>query len=165
MFTIRECRHWKIKQVTFLIVLIRFNMYITVHVVLDVIAHSVQLRFRMFDTINHWYWQTATEEKKRTKIVRVKNVLFNRNNRVLSHSAKDLEKADLIRIQFCFQKNDKRDIWIHIFGSGDKELCPVIAWSKVVKRVRRIKGSTENSEVCKFADLKGQVTLIRADTP
>ena len=55
------------------------------------------------------YLQTTAEEKKRTKIVRIGNVLFKKNNRVL-HSAKNLESADLVRIQFCFQKNDKRDV-------------------------------------------------------
>ena len=50
-----------------------------------------------------------------------------------------------------------------MFKSGDKELCPVIAWSKVIKKVRRIKGATDNSEVSSFLDSKDQVILLRAD--
>jgi hypothetical protein len=70
--------------------------------------------------------------------------------------------ADMVRIRFCYQKNDKRDVCIHMFSSGDKILCPVRAWASTVKRVLQIPGATENSEVCLF-NSSSTITLIRAD--
>ena len=109
------------------------------------------------------YLRTAAEEKKRTKIVRIGNLTFKKDNKILSHTSKLLEKADLVRVRFCFQKNDKRDVCVHMFNSGDKILCPVVAWAKTVKRVRKIKGSNPNSEVCTFEDKSGGISLISAD--
>ena len=50
-----------------------------------------------------------------------------------------------------------------MFRSDDDVLCPVIAWSKVVKRVRRIDGSSNMSEVCLFNDGRKNPTLITAE--
>lgn len=109
------------------------------------------------------YLQTGSSEKKRTKIITVGNITFKKKNRILSHSSKHLASADLVRIRFCYQKNDKRDVCIHMFKSGDKVLCPVIAWAAIVKRVRNIEGSNDNSEVCLFMNSSGQTSLVRAD--
>ena len=110
------------------------------------------------------YLKTASEEKKRTKIIRVGNITFKKVNKILDHSDLDLTSADMVRIRFIFQKNDKRDVCIHMFRSGDKELCPVIAWAKTVQRVRKISGSTDNSEVCLFQNEKSaKPDLLRAD--
>ena len=59
--------------------------------------------------------KTAAEEKKRTKIVRIGNITFKKKNKILSHSSKELEKADLVRVRFSFQKNDKCDVCVHMF--------------------------------------------------
>ena len=51
-----------------------------------------------------------------------------------------------------------------MFRSGDRILCPVIAWAKVVQRVRSIEGSSDNSEVCLFQESSSkQSLLLRAD--
>ena len=107
--------------------------------------------------------KTAAEEKKRTKIVRIGNITFKKKNKILSHSSKELEKADLVRVRFSFQKNDKCDVCVHMFCSGDKVLYPVIAWVKVVKRVRKIKNSSSETEVCAFEDSNGQSSFISAN--
>ena len=109
------------------------------------------------------YLKTAAEETKRTKIVRIGNILFKKNNRVLPHSSTQLKSADLVRIRFEYQKNDHRDVLIHMFKSGDPELCPVVAWASVVKRVRIIPGSDDNSEVCLFSDTRQRTTLLKAE--
>ena len=84
------------------------------------------------------YLKTAPEESKRTKILRVGNIVFKKGNRLLKHDDPALSQADLVRVRFVFQKNDKRDVQIHMFKSGDDLLCPVKAWAMTVKRVRNI---------------------------
>jgi hypothetical protein len=108
------------------------------------------------------YLQTASEEKKRTKIVRIGNVIFKKDNILVHHSDINLQHADLVRIKFSFQKNDKRDVCIHMFKSGDQILCPVIAWARTIQRVRKIPNSTDDSEVCLFLDNKQNVYNINA---
>lgn len=49
-----------------------------------------------FTMRSYEYLQTSAAETKRTKIVRVGAILFNKNGKVLSHSSKSLEKADLV---------------------------------------------------------------------
>ena len=109
------------------------------------------------------YLKTGKEENKRTKIIRVGNVTFKKGNRMMMHSDPKLRLSDLVRIRFVFQKNDRRDVCIHMFKSGDPILCPVVAWAQTVQRVRSIPGSSDDSEVCLFYDNKKKKSLIRAD--
>ena len=110
------------------------------------------------------YLKTASEEKKRTKIIRIGNITFKKGSKILDHSNPDLTTSDLVRIRFVFQKNDKRDVCIHMFRSGDKELCPVIAWARTIQRVRKIPGVTDNSEVCLFQEkITSPPKLLQAD--
>ena len=108
------------------------------------------------------YLKTAATEAKRTMIVKVKHIIFKKGNRIMSHSDRNLEKADLVSILFEYQKNDRRDVRVHMFRSGNKVLCPVIAWAKTVKRVRKIPKCPEDAEVCLFSDKKRQTSLLQA---
>ena len=78
----------------------------------------------------------------------------------LDHSDPDLTSADMVRIRFIYQKNDRRDVCIHMFKSGDPELCPVVVWANTVQRVRKIKGSNEDSEVCLFQETPSSTTTL-----
>ena len=49
-----------------------------------------------------------------------------------------------------------------MFKSGDKLLCPVIAWAFTVQRVRKIHGSSDTSEVCLFQDGSKKPSLLQA---
>jgi hypothetical protein len=109
------------------------------------------------------YLKTGEGEKKRTKIITIGNITFKKGNRVLKHDNPDIKSADLVRIRFCYQKNDKRDVCIHMFKSGDPILCPVIAWATTVLRVSKLIGINENSEVCLFQEKTNSITMIRAD--
>ena len=64
---------------------------------------------------------------------------------------------------FLLLENDKCDVCIHIFKSGDPILCPVKVWAHTVQRILQIPGANENSEVCSFGDKNNNMTLIRAD--
>ena len=107
------------------------------------------------------YLKTALEESKHTKIICIGNIIFKKGNRILNHADPELEKADLVRVRFIFQKNDKQDMQVHM-KSGNNLLCPVIAWATTVRQVRKIPLSSDNSEVCLFLDSWNRVTLLHS---
>ena len=110
------------------------------------------------------YLRTASESTKRTKVLRVGNITFKKGSSVIPHDHPHLHNSDLVRIRFEFQKNDKRDVYIHMFRSGDDTLCPVIAWANTVRRVLKIPGATVDSHVCSFFDKNtNKVSLITAE--
>ena len=47
-----------------------------------------------------------SEENRRTKIIRLKNMKFKIKGKIITHNSKNLEKADLVMITFEFQKNN-----------------------------------------------------------
>ena len=108
------------------------------------------------------YLKTAEEGTKRTKIIRIGNIQFKKGSRVIPHDHPELHMSDLVRITFEYQKNDKRDVSIHMFSSGDSLLCPVRAWAKTIQRVRHIDGTGDQSPVCLFEDGQGHISHLTA---
>ena len=51
---------------------------------------------------------------------------------------------------------------MHMFASGDLLLCPVIAGARIVKSVRAIPGSTDETTICSFLTEDGKVTSINS---
>ena len=97
------------------------------------------------------YLETNTKEEfRRTKILRLRNIAFRKNSRRLSHQDPNLHTADLVIITFEFQKNDKRDISIHMFATTDSQLNPVVAWNNTVRRVWSYPNASVDSKVCEF---------------
>jgi hypothetical protein len=106
---------------------------------------------------------SARDGEKRTKVIRLGNILFKKNGKVLPHSASNLHTADLVRLRFEYQKNDRRDVSIHMFRTDDAILNPVTAWAYTVHRVRSIPQADDNSEVCMFQRPNGDIIRISSD--
>jgi hypothetical protein len=106
---------------------------------------------------------TSRDGAKRTKILRLRNILFKKQGKILPHSSTDLHTADLVRITFEYQKNDKRDVSIHMFSTNDDVLNPVTAWASTVYRVRQIPEATDETTVCTFQLENGKTTQISSD--
>jgi len=104
------------------------------------------------------------EESKRTKILRLKNIVFKKDNRIIPHSSPLalLESADLVIIPFEFQKNELRNHSVHMFRTLDAILCPVKATARNVKRVRTMPGSSDNLKLCSFLSDDGKATNINS---
>ena len=106
---------------------------------------------------------SAREGEKRTKIIRLGGIQFKKNGRVLPHDAVDLHSADMIRMTFEYQKNDRRDVCIHMFATDDPVLNPVTAWAATVQRVRRIPAANDDTQVCLFQSAGGITSYISSD--
>ena len=86
------------------------------------------------------YLRTSSKENiKRTKILRLKNIRFKKNGVVLDQDSKQLKCADIVIITFEFQKNNIRNRTVHMFSTGDKLLCPVVAWATIVQIILNTK--------------------------
>ena len=109
------------------------------------------------------YLRTAAEGTKRTKIITIGNIIFKKGTSIVPHDSPELTMSDLVRIRFTYQKNDRRDVCIHMFRSGDETLCPVLAWALTVKRVWQIPGANSTSPVCLFHDSTGNTSLLSSD--
>jgi hypothetical protein len=106
---------------------------------------------------------SSRDGSKRTKIMRVGNIIFKKNGRILAHSDPSLATADIVRLTFEYQKNDKRDVSIHMFATEDEVLNPVAAWAATVTRVRSIPNSNDDSPVCLFHKSAGSITKISSE--
>ena len=67
------------------------------------------------------------EDSKRTKIIRLRNIIFKKKDKILDHRRDILVDAELVVLTFEFQKNDERDRRVHMFGTDEGMMCPVIA--------------------------------------
>jgi hypothetical protein len=109
------------------------------------------------------YLNTNTPEAdRRTKILRLRNIIFKKDGITIAHSSPNLESADIVMIIFEFQKNDKRDIQVHMFRTSDKILNPVIAWAKTVQRIWDYPNVSDDNKVCSFLEKDGSIRDIQA---
>jgi hypothetical protein len=106
---------------------------------------------------------SASEEKRRTKMLRMKNIVFKKDGAILSQSHPCLHQSNLVIITFEFQKNDKRDVSIHMFATNDPILNPVKAWAYTVKRVWSYTGTTVDTQTCVFMSTTGFLQKIKAN--
>ena len=102
------------------------------------------------------------EEDRRTKILRLRNISLKKNGVTIPHSSPRLKTADIVMIIFESQKNDKRDIQVHMFKRSDNILSPVVAWFNIVKRVWSYPDTTEDSKVCIFRSKNGCTSNIQS---
>ena len=54
-------------------------------------------------------------------------VLNKKKDKILDHRRDILVDAELVVLTFEFQKNDERDRRVHMFGTDEGMMCPVIA--------------------------------------
>jgi len=93
------------------------------------------------------------EDSKRTKIIRLRNIRFKKQGRLLDIVRDKLIDAELVAITFEFQKNDKRDKMVHMFRTNDGIMCPVMACASTVKRlVNTVPGCTGDTTVCSYVE-------------
>ena len=98
---------------------------------------------------------------KRTKLLRLRNIRFFKDGRLISAPLDNLELADSVAVTFEMQKNDhKHETVIHGW-TDDPVLCPVKQWAQLVNRIWTYPGTTEDTPVCTVwrHDRREQITL------
>ena len=103
---------------------------------------------------------TDKEADRRTKPLRVRNLQFIKDHRILDHSDPNLEDADTLTITFEFQKRDQRDDSVTQERTDHPVLCPVRAGAAVVQRIRAIAGSDEDTYLYNFTNTAGKADIL-----
>jgi hypothetical protein len=106
------------------------------------------------------YLKVPKSEERRTKLLVVRNLRFFRCRVQLNHSDPTLHLADNVSITFEYQKNDERDVTITMHRTGDSVLCPVISWSSIIRRIRAIPNTSDESPVCTYQRADGTTGLV-----
>lgn len=84
---------------------------------------------------------------RRTKPLRLRNLRFFRNHKVMDLDDPELSSATAISITFEFQKTDVRNETVHQHATGLPVLCPVLRWASIVQRILRYPGCASDSLV------------------
>eukprot|EP00957_Ditylum_brightwellii_P115223 8787505-Ditylum_brightwellii.AAC.1 len=84
------------------------------------------------------YLKVPQAEKKRTDVLRLRNIRFHRNGRVMKHNNPWIKFSDCVSITFEFQKNHERDNTVTQMALGDVILCPGTSDRTLVSAVWRL---------------------------
>lgn len=103
---------------------------------------------------------TAASARK-TKKLRIRNIRFFRNGRIIAQTDPTLPASDYVSITFEDQKNGDKMDTITQQASGDLILCPVRAWASIVRRILTYPTTTPDSHV-NTVYTGGEVSEIKA---
>ena len=93
------------------------------------------------------YLKVPQAEKRRTDILRLRNIRFFRNGRRMELNSPFLEYADCVSITFDWQKKDERQDTVTQMHSKDLILCPVRQWAAIVRRILGYPGAALETPV------------------
>lgn len=74
----------------------------------------------------------SSKSNRRTKILCQRKIVFNKKGKTITHKDPSLTSSDVVLVIFEFQKDDKRDIQVHMFHMDNKILNPVIVLATTV---------------------------------
>ena len=88
-------------------------------------------------------YSTNTRGPRKTKTVRLEDVVFRRSNRIVSHNdVGGIRNAETVSIIFRTQKNGDRDVIVTHHRSGSAMMCPVAILALLVIRLRSYRDSS-----------------------
>ena len=93
------------------------------------------------------YLKVNNSEKRRTDVLRLRNIRFFLGGRELDLGDQNLEYANCVSLTFEWQKKDERMDTVTQMASGDALLCPVRQWAAIAKRIRSYTGATNDTPV------------------
>jgi len=93
------------------------------------------------------YVKVPQQEKRRTEILRLRNLRFFNNGRLVPHDDPSLEYSNCLNITFEMQKKDKKNDTTTQMASGDITLCPVRAAAAIVRRIRSYPGANNDTPI------------------
>jgi hypothetical protein len=113
------------------------------------------------------YLKVPQDKKRRTKILKLRNVRFFKDGRQVHAPSRDLCRANSVSLTFETQKNQEKFDTVTHGLTGHEFLCPVKQWAAVVNRIWSYPGANINTPVSavwrydKLDNLTSQ-TLINA---
>ena len=110
-----------------------------------------------------YLWVPGKPSRRKTKKLRLRNLVFRNNGRVIHHTAglHALLQASMISITFENQKNGEKMETVTQYRS-DLDMCPVKFWARIVHRIRGYPNSSNRSHVDAFR-LEGTTFAITGD--
>jgi hypothetical protein len=100
-------------------------------------------------------------DKRKTKVLTIKNIRFFKGRTEVLHSDSHLHLATTVSITFEFQKKDTKNDTITQHRSGDKLLCPVQIWAKIVRWVLSYPGANQSTQVNAYLSNNNKILHIR----
>ena len=91
------------------------------------------------------YLKVTQAKKRQTDILRLRNLRFFRDGKLIEHSDPHLEFSDCISITFKMQKKDEKNDTVTQKASGDINMCPVRMAASITRRIRSYEGSNKNT--------------------
>ena len=101
--------------------------------------------------------------ERQTHPIRKRNIVFQKDGRILPHSSPRLHLADTIAITFEYQKRDERNDTVTQWRTGDSTYCPVVVSAAVVRRLEAM-GASESDFIYKFKGNNGRTRDFNSAT-
>jgi hypothetical protein len=102
---------------------------------------------------------TSPTESTTTKLLKLRNIRFFNNSKIITHDHPDLASADIVSITFESQKNKTKFQTISLHRSSSK-LCPVSIWATIVKRIRSYPSANDSTNVNAYQSSKGRLLHV-----
>jgi len=93
------------------------------------------------------YSKVSRAEKRQTKQLCLRNIVFIKDGNILEHTSTRLDPADCVSITFERQKSDKKFETVTQWRTSDPIMCPVKLWASIFTRILLFKGTNQNSPV------------------
>ncbi len=105
------------------------------------------------------YLKVTQAEKRRTEILRLRNLHFFKDGKLVEHDDPHLKFSDCISITFEMQKKDEKNDTITQMASGDVNMCPVRMAAAIVCRIRSYNETDNNTPISAFLQF-GHITHV-----
>jgi hypothetical protein len=93
------------------------------------------------------YSKVSRAEKRQTKQLCLRNIVFIKDGNTLEHTLTRLNPADCVSITFERQKNERKYETVMQWRTSDPIMCPVKLWASIISRILSFKGANQNSPV------------------
>jgi hypothetical protein len=108
------------------------------------------------------YCHVDNAQDRRTQVLELRDIIFRKDNKTLAHNDPNLHLADTVTLIFRWQKRDQRDDMITQHNNHDVNFNPVHATAELVRRIRNIPGTTDNTTIDTFLNERGQRCRVTA---
>ena len=128
---------------------------------LDLANHQL-CRGAFFFAMRSCEYSSVDGPERRTKRLRCCDIQFYRNKKRMSFDDPLLYLADTVVITFRFQKTDERNEVVVMHKSGDSLLCPVRAWSAIIRRIHKLPGCSDQTYVNAYQAENGSIKYVKS---